>query len=334
MKRIQNFLSFNESISPPEYPNVHLPKEVIKFLVALSTKRAFSQFIGAPWFSGLRLGDETPTGRPILLTWKDQTEALPFIYYTGNPADVIKDPNSYPYENKKIQGLKIEEGTIKELLDFEKKCSDLGWIDPGGFEFSRFLLNTSPGLEPNLRKYPHTVFTRLLENYRKNSEKFNIFDHDFMSLPEMKQLNDLGAKVVSTPIEKKNGTLSIEHPNVYRQILLQTTGYIRYKGVSGYITTNPELIKPLSKLEDIIPKLVYVKYMIIRNSLEKVGLSKREINQALKSFYYEDHENYSKLAQEIVQKYPSAVLYLPDPAEGFDQSLVKGAKLMGRLGLF
>lgn len=331
MKRIQNFISFNESKSSPLYPGVDLPKEVIKVLGVLSPKRLFSQFIGAPWFGGLRLGDETPKGRPILLTWKDQTEVLPFIYYTGNPSDVIKDPSSYS-SSKKIHGLKIEEGTIKELLDFEKKCSDIGWIDPGGFEFRRFL-NTSPGLRPNLKQYVYHVFTVLLENYRKNSEKFNIFDHDFMSLPEMKQLIDMGAKVVSTPIEKKNGTLSIEHPNVYRPITLQTSGYIRYKGADGYITSKPELIKPLTKLEDIIPKLVYVKYTIVRNSLEKAGLSRTEINQALKIFS-EDPENYSKLAQEIVQKYPSAVLYLPDPAEGFDQSLVRGAKLMGRLGLF
>jgi hypothetical protein len=324
MKKIKTFSSFNEAREVKTYPGVNVPQKTLHFLKKSLGNRLFSQFIGVPWFGGLSLGKETPMGKEILLTWKNKTIPLPFVYHM----EEISDVNVSSGGGKVISQDSMEH---KKIEKFETECLEAGWVNPGQPYY--FVTPNSSYVYFSPANYIYQIFYVLLGNYRKREEKFNIFDHDYMSLPEMKQLIDLGAKVVSTPIEKKNGTLSIEHPNVHRPILLQTTGYIRYKGVSGYITTQPELAKPLSDVKDIVPKLIYVKHIIIRKSLRKAGLSVNEIKHALKIFS-ENPEGYFKISQEIVQKYPSAVLYLPKPAEGFNQDLVKGARLMGRMGLF
>lgn len=313
--RIQDFKTFNEA-KQVTYEGVDLPKSVTKLLIGLSTKRLFAQLIGTPWFGGLRLGEQTDEGQKILLTWNGMTEHLPFIRYTGDPSNVFSRGGWHDsYTEIKVINNKEEISQFERLKNLEWLQGLSTWYKAGSID------------------YVYTIFYNLLTEYREQAEKFNIFDHDFMSLPEMQDLVKMGASVVSTPVERKNGTLTISHPSLSIPIQFQTSGYIRRKGVSGYVSTKPELIKPINKLEDIVPKLIYLKFMILKDGLEKAGLSTSTINSVIK-MYIDNPSDYSDFVKDMVKKYPTAALYLPAPDEGFDSRLIGGAKLMQRFGIF
>jgi hypothetical protein len=322
--RIQDFKTFNEA-KQVTYEGVDLPESVVKLLIDFSTRRLFSQFIGTPWFGGLRLSEESADGQRILLTFNGITEPLPFIRYTGDQSDVFY--GGYSWDQKSYHGIKVIDIDNKEEKSQFDRLVTLGWIPENEiYQIRRRSIEFSPG-------YIYYLFNQLLSVFRHKGEKFNIFDHDFMSLPEMQDLVKMGASVVSTPIERKNGTLTISHPSLSIPIQFQASGYIRRKGVSGYVSTKPELIKPINKLEDIVPKLIYLRFMILKDGLEKSGLSTSTINSVIK-MYIDNPSNYSDYVKDMVKKYPTAALYLPAPDEGFDSRLIGGAKLMQRFGIF
>lgn len=319
--RIQDFKTFNEA-KQVTYEGVDLPKSVVKLLIDFSTKRLFGQFVGTPWFGGLRLSEESADGQRILLTFNGITEPLPFIRYTGDQSDVFSG-SSRIFDRKSYHGIKVMNiGNKEEKSQFDQLVA-MGWISDNVI----YKIGGS-GIEGTL-KYVYYLFDQLLSVFRHKGEKFNIFNHDFMSLPEMQDLVKMGASVVSTPIERKNETLTISHPSLDIPIQFQTSGYIRRRGVSGYVSTKPELIKPINKLEDIVPKLIYLKYMILKDGLEKAGLSTSTINSFIK-MYIDNPSDYSDFVKDLVKKYPNASLYLPAPEEGFDPRLIAGVKLMQR----
>ena len=319
--RIQDFKTFNEA-KEVTYEGVDLPESVVKLLIDFSTKRLFGQFIGTPWFGGLRLSEESTDEQRILLTFNGITEPLPFIRYTGDQSDVFSVGSSIR-DQKSYHGIKVMNIDNKEEKSQFDRLVTMGWIPDNVIYQIR-----GGGIEhtPN---YIYYLFDQLLSVFRHKGEKFNIFNHDFMSLPEMQDLIKMGASVVSTPTERKNGTLTISHPSLSIPIQFQTSGYIRRKGVSGYVSTKPELIKPINKLEDIVPKLIYLKFMILKDGLEKAGLSTSTINSVIK-MYIDNPSDYSDFVKDLVKKYPNASLYLPAPEEGFDPRLIAGAKLMQR----
>ena len=176
----------------------------------------------------------------------------------------------------------------------------------------------------------------MISQEREESANTNPFDSDLDSLQAMRDLKNIGAKIVSTPLEKKNGTLAIQFPGYSTVYTLQKSGYIRRKGVSGYLSTKPELIKPILSLEDLTPKLTFIYNVYLREVSQREGMSVKEINDVLKEYNSRgsNSEEYKNRYREYTSKYPSMSLYLPKPENFDDSGLRQGAKILSRMGIF
>jgi hypothetical protein len=187
------------------------------------------------------------------------------------------------------------------------------------------------------RDHVWKMMDSLIKEDRDSAKDFNPFDSGLESLPILKDLEKHGAQIVSTPIEKKNGTVALKFGNSGIVYTIQKSGYIRRKGASGYLTDHPDLIYPITNIEGLIPKIVYVFNTNIKDIGSMNGIPNNEINDIIRELNTDNgsfSDSYRAKFEEIIKKYPQMSIYLPSPENWEDDGIKQGARILGRLGIF
>jgi hypothetical protein len=173
--------------------------------------------------------------------------------------------------------------------------------------------------------------TNLLDQSQKGVKEFNVFDAGVESMPIVRDMMKRGMEIVSTDRQRKNGTLALRFPQSQFNYSLTPNGYIRRQGVSGFLSTKPELIRPIHSLEDLIPKITYVYFVHLKDIGKSLGISRKDLNPIEKTM---GTSEYPDVWREITQKFPSMAVYLPAPEGSEGDEIVKGARVLGRMGIF
>ena len=297
MKRILNFGGF---LRINEAKATDINSMLLRDLSEFITKRLVNTLTSLPSFGGFELDDLGNGEYDILYTWRGENMSLGIVY---NPSIPLGDWKS----------------------------------TSGRFRYNDVMSDMFPDHSKwKIRNYIDGQMEGLIKMEKESAGDFNPFDADIESLQVIKDIKDIGATIVSTPIERKNGTVAIKFPNWGTVYTLQKTGYIRRKGVSGYLSTKPELIKPILSLEDLIPKVTFVYNIFLKEIAQTEGMTAKEINDVLKAFSVEggSSESYKNKFEEVIAKHPAMALYLPKPENWEDTGIRQGARLLGRIGIF
>ena len=299
MKKI---ITFGEFSKINEAKSLDINSKLIKDLGDLTVKRLVNTFISIPAFGGLFL-KELPDGtQEIFYKWNGMDNSMGLIY----------NPDA--------------KGNARE---YGKK-----------FTFTpEAMPKSDPGYGPQylLRDHVWNKMDSLIKDTRDSAKDFNPFDSGLESLPILKDLEKRGLKIVSTPIEKKNGTVALKFGNSEVIYTIQKSGYIRRKGVQGYLTNNPDLIYPIQNIEGLIPKLVYVFSTHLKDIGNMNGIPQKEINDIISELNNDggsSSDSYKNKFEEMINKYPQMSIYLPSPENWEDNGIKQGAKILGRLGIF
>lgn len=172
-----------------------------------------------------------------------------------------------------------------------------------------------------------------IENLLKKAKEehtFNPFQNGVENIPIIKDFLSKGMEIVSTENEKANGTLVLRFPSSSFDYVIQTSGYIRRKGISGFISSGGAV----HKLEDLEPMILRVYSYFIKDNLEGAGIDSKTIKSILSKLNNTDSPEYSVDYYNITNQYPESSLYLPEPKGGGNKELIKGARILGRLGEF
>jgi len=298
MKRILGFGDFNRLY---ESKNMSLDELMMKDLAkGFVVKRLVNSVISLPSFEGFYTKLLRDGDYGIFYKWKGE-EKDSGVVYKPNIEPIAKD------------------------------------ISRNRFDFNKGMKSKFPNYQRwDVTKHLNDQIERMIAQEREESGNINPFDSDLDSLPAMRDLKDIGAQIVSTPIEKKNGTVAIQFPGYPTVYTLQKSGYIRRRGVSGYLSTNSELIKPILSLDDLTPKLTYLYNIYLKDLAQIQGMGAKEINDILKSFNSSgsDSEEYKSKYSEVTAKYPVMAAYLPKPENFDDGGLRQGARILSRIGIF
>jgi hypothetical protein len=161
-------------------------------------------------------------------------------------------------------------------------------------------------------------------------------DLDLDNNPAMKILGQMNVRLVSTPMQKKNGNIALECPHIdANQVIIYSNGYIRRKDINGRIapmTTNMELTRPIKSEDDLTLKLTYMISYVLKTILKSYGVSSKEINKIGKSIASGDFDEYDTLILKLASENPAISHILPDYNNVIPDSLKKGSKLMARFG--
>jgi hypothetical protein len=302
MRKIVTFDEFsriNESVSPDMDPQVI---KLIRDLGNLTTKRLVNTLISLPQFGGFTLKHLSNNQHEVFYKWNGQDNSMGIIY------DPTKGGNVIHY------GLRFSftpEAMPKELPQHQ--------------------------VNGIFRSHVWNKMDSLIKDARDSAKDFNPFDSGLESLPILKDLEKHGAQIVSTPIERKNGTVAIKFGNSESIYTIQKSGYIRRKGISGYLTDHPDLIYPITTTEDLIPKIVYVFNTHLKDRASMEGVPKDEINDLISELNTDDgtsSDSYKDKFEEMISKHPGMSVYLPSPENWEDNGIKQGARILGRLGIF
>jgi hypothetical protein len=302
MKKIVTFDEFsriNESEDP--YMDSKIIK-LIRDLGNLTTKRLANTLISSPSFGGFILKHLSNNQYEVFYKWKGKENSLGIIY------DPTKggDPQQY--------GLKFS--FTPEGIPNDVPQNELRWV---------------------FRDHVWKMMDSLIKEDRDSAKDFNPFDSGLESLPILKDLEKHGAQIVSTPIERKNGTVALKFGNSGIVYTIQKSGYIRRKGASGYLTDHPDLIYPITNIEGLVPKIVYVFNTHLKDRASMEGIPPEEINDLIKELNTEDgasSDSYKDKFEKMISKHPGISVYLPSPENWEDNGIKQGARILGRLGIF
>ena len=101
------------------------------------------------------------------------------------------------------------------------------------------------------------------------------------------------------------------------------------------LTNNPATNKPIYTEDELNIKLTYIYFYALKKVLSKYGMDKNDIRKIIDTFTNNyNSSSYSKLARDLVEKFPRLSIIIPAPEEGFDNDLVKGVKALDRFGAF
>jgi len=299
MKKI---ITFGEFSKINESKSLDINSKLIKDLGDLTIKRLVNTFISIPAFGGFFL-EELPDGsQEVFYKWNGIDNSMGLIY---NPD---AKGNAREYGKKFI--------FTPEAMPKNDHGYDVEFL---------------------LRDYVWNKMDSLIKDTRDSAKDFNPFDSGLESLTILKDLEKRGLEIVSTPIEKKNGTVALKFNNSGVIYTIQKSGYIRRKGVSGYLTNNPDLIYPIENIEGLIPKIVYVFNTYLKDIGSMNGIPQKEINSILSELNTDagsSSASYKDKFEEIINKYPQMSIYLPSPENWEDNGIKQGARILGRLGIF
>jgi len=299
---MKKLITFGEFSRINESKSLDMNSRIIKDLSQLTVKRLVNTFISIPLFGGLFL-KELPDGtQEVFYKWNGVDNSMGIIY------------NPEGKGNAKEYGVKFT-FTPEGMPE-----------DPHGY-----------GPKSLLREHVWRKLDSLIKDTRNSNKDFNPFDSGLESLPILKDLEKRGLEIVSTPIEKKNGTVALKFGNSEVIYTIQKSGYIRRKGVQGYLTSNPDLIYPIENIEGLIPKIVYVFNTHLKDIGSMNGIPQKEINDIITELNTDggsSSSSYKDKFEAMIYKYPQMSIYLPSPENWEDNGIKQGAKILGRLGIF
>ena len=176
----------------------------------------------------------------------------------------------------------------------------------------------------------------LNQQAQARAKEYNPFEDGIEEMPIIKEMRQKGMQIVSTPRQRKNGTLVVSFPGSRWEYALSSKGYIRRNGISGILGGNkPELHKAITTKEDLIPKITYVYLTSIRDIADGIGLSRGEINQIIKAISKgTGNKEYQEIYDRTVRAFPQMAYHLPAPEGREDDEITKGARVLGRMGIF
>lgn len=348
MKKILDFKSFlNESSSLGA--KINLPSGVLKQFEnrykssyadtwerSGYSRRILSQIENLPLFESLNTEDVDGDGyEEIVMKVDNKTIVFPYLKYDRN-SDTLSLSDDFKNKKKIIDlvDLLVSYGLIKKHIDGIKSIlSDS--LNSYDIEPGRILNIESDRI---LNKYCQSLIYNLVgeikENISKSSKTFNPFtDMDLYNNENIKALQKMGTTIDSSPLRIKKGTLVLRNPVYEYGVSITPIGYIRKADADGIIASNPELLKPIYNEEDLNVKLVYVRIYTMKKKLKSIGLTSKQIREII-DLIGKDPKEYAIKAKEIIKINPQAVRALPEPEEGFDKDLVKGASLLRSFGAF
>jgi hypothetical protein len=172
------------------------------------------------------------------------------------------------------------------------------------------------------------------------SKGYNIFDDKMEEIPIIKEMMSKGMEIISSPAQRKRGNVVVKFPNSRFNYTITNTGYIR-RGIidipsarKQLIGGNTDLHKTIETKEDIIPKISYVYIQYLKDLLDVTGVSRSRINSLVKSLTSGDGMEYKEFFDLSVKVTPELAYKLPTPEGRKDDELVKGARVLGRMGIF
>jgi len=347
MKKILDFKSFlNESSSLGA--KINLPPGVLKqfenrFKSSYDNKlersgysrRILSQIENLPLFKSLNTEDVDGDGyEEIVMKIDNKTIVFPYLKYEKN-TDTLYLSNNFANPKKEIDDF-VDLLASYDLIK-TKYIEGIKSILIRSLETINKNINLLPP-EYTLNRYCQSLVYDLIgeikENISKTSKTFNPFtDMDLYNNENIKALQKMGTTIDSSPLRIKKGTLVLRNPVYEYGVSITPTGYIRKADAVGIIASNPELLKPIYNEEDLNVKLVYVRIYTMKKKLKSIGLTSKQIREII-NLIGKDPKEYAIKAKEIIKINPQAVLALPEPEEGFDKDLVKGASLLRSFGAF
>ena len=293
------------------------------------SRRILSQIENLPLFKSLNTEDVDGDGyEEIVMKVDNKTIVFPYLKYDRN-SDTLSLSNNFANPKKEIDDfvdLLVSYGLIKKHIEGIKSLL-IYPLNSYNLDPDRILNNYCQSLIYNL-------VGEIKENISKTSKTFNPFtDMDLYNNENIKALQKMGTTIDSSPLRIKKGTLVLRNPVYEYGVSITPTGYIRKADAVGIIASNPELLKPIYNEEDLNVKLVYVRIYTMKKKLKSIGLTSKQIREIV-DLIGKDPKEYAIKAKEIIKINPQAVLALPEPEEGFDKDLVKGASLLRSFGAF
>lgn len=352
MKKILDFKSFlNEAVSLGA--KINLPPDVLKhflndykeysrkFEKSTQSQRILSQIENLPSFESLNTEDVDGDGyEEVIMKVDNKTIVFPFLKYDrGSDRLFLSDDFKTPTKDViDFVNLLASYGLAPNYLDGKKERL-INSLKTKGQRYnsgSYIPYNIEPFqiINDYCQSLVYYVIQDIKETISKSSKKFNPFtDTDLYNNENIKALEKMGTTIDSSPLRVKKGTIVLSNPVYNYDIAITNTGYIRKAEGNGLITTNPELVKPIYNEDDLNVKLVYLRIYTMKRKLKEIGLNSKEIKEII-DLIGKDPQEYSIKAKEVVKLYPQTVLVLPEPEDGFDRDLVKGASILRRFGAF
>jgi hypothetical protein len=315
--RIKKFSEFIfESVSYG--PKMELPDTVIDYILGLTNKRMLGQLSGDSNLKRMYLDDPDNSGtKRIYVSWGNIIFRLPAIGYNESTDEVAKIGDELPSVDSFFRELRD-----KGIIGYKDNEYSIDPWTPENSKYSNML---------------YILFKGLIDVSRKESSFLNPFtDLDIYSNQAFNSLIKMKTSIVSSDLQKKNGTLVLQNPYWDSQIGIYNNGYIRKLSGSrpASMVSNPELIAPIYSEEDLNIKLEYLRWYTIKKILmEEDGLKQKDIKK-LREDLVDNPSEYARRVKELVYNNPKLSLYLPAPEGGFDSGIAKGARILNRLGIY
>lgn len=328
-------LKFNQFINENETSEIYnsydsLPKVIKKFFNKYISGNIFSKLIGTRYFN-ISLGGEN-----LYFTIKGKMVHIPLIKYVDGDifldtkfienfdtykklySELGMNPYQHYWEGTELMYSEEPNSSIKSAMDCAKgiKCSRDLHTEVGFILY--YIIN-------------HIYDTNLKE---EKSNYLNPFDTNLNDNPIIQKLKNLQVSIVSSPIQKKRGTLQLRSSFLPADITIHSNGYIRKMGdTPSVLTNNIKLTGPIYTREDLDLKLTYVFLYYIKSILNKSGIPGDIIRSITKSIMEGDDSAYDNIIKDLSKNYPRAAVLLPDPNNVIDPNIKRAGVILSRFDI-
>ena len=290
-------LKFNQFINENQTTGIYnsydsLPNVVKKFFNKYISGNIFTKLVGTRYFN------ISIEGENLYFTIKEKRVHIPLIKYVDGDiffdTKFIENFDTYkklyselgmnPYERTELMNSEEPNSSIKSAMDCAKgiRCyrdlpTEVGFI-------LYYIIN-------------HIYDTNLKE---EKSSYLNPFDTNLDDNTIIQKLKNLGVSIVSSPIQKKNGTLQLRSSFLRYDITIHSNGYIRKMGDrTSVLTNNMKLSRPIYTTEDLDVKLTYVFLYYIKSILNKARIPENVIRSLSKSIIESDTLAYDDIIKNL-----------------------------------
>lgn len=190
-----------------------------------------------------------------------------------------------------------------------------------------------------LREIASQILDCYYERYKREIGSLDISGLEYRESEQYKDLIKLGCKETTSDRQLKNGTIqfSIESGRTY---MINSNGYMRTRwGSDGRVTVilsnSKEANKPIENMDILLLKFRILYLYILKNDiLPGTGLDPKEINKIMKMSVDPSDPGYKDFYDNAVRQKPLLSLYLTPPSDGYNEKMIKGAKLLKSMNLF
>jgi len=260
-------------------------------------------------------------------------------YLTFSFSD-ISDPIPYPFVvyDPSSDSIDLKTLTKKEVFEYfpwvERKIQNVFFDVPKMDHFYDSVLSAP---KHYIAYGASMVIECYYDKYKRETQFLNISDGAYQNLPEYKDLIKTGWKETTSPRRLKGGTISMSNPAVWGEYTIHSNGYIRRQGVdrAQVISKSPEANKPIETLDDLAIKFrILYLYTLKNDILKNAGIDSKTIKMVMDSMLNPSDPAYKDVYDKLVRMKPQLSLYLVQPAEGYNQKMIRGAKLLRSLNIF